>query len=75
MNPTNIISVSGLFYIFGTFIFVFTFLNAVKSFLTDKIKFNRLRVIIKATFMALMYWSPILLFSGLVVVEIAMIMI
>lgn len=75
MNPTNIISISGLFYLLGTLIFVLTLLNAVKSFLKEKIKFNRLRVIIKASLMALMYWSPVLLFSALVVIEIGMIMI
>lgn len=73
MNPSQILSISGTFYILGTFIFIIMLINAIKSFVQSKIKFNRLRVVIKACLMALMYWSPVLLFAALAIIDIGMI--
>lgn len=73
LNSSQLLSLSGSFYILGIFVFTMMLVNAIKAFLGDRIKFNRLRVIIKACIMSMMFKSPVILFASLTIIEIGMI--
>lgn len=70
-NPATVVSGQGAFYILGILIYTVVVLDAVKSFVESKAKFNKIRVVIKATFMAFLFWSPVPLFSAMAFIDIA----
>ena len=70
-NPATAVSGQGAFYILGILIYTVVVLDAVKSFVESKAKFNKIRVVIKATFMAFLFWSPVPLFSAMAFIDVA----
>jgi hypothetical protein len=72
LNPSSIISVSGLFYILGIFIFTAVLIDAIRSFYSSRQQCNKLRVVFKVMFLGIMFISPIPLFAGMVVIDILM---
>lgn len=69
-NPTSFISGQGAFYILGILIYTIIVLDAIKSFAESKAKFNKIRVVIKATFMTFIFWSPLPLFSAMAFIDV-----
>jgi hypothetical protein len=68
-NPTSVISKEGVFYVLGFIVYVIVLIDALRSFLYSKHKFNKIRVLIKGTLMTLLFWSPLALFSVIIVVD------
>jgi hypothetical protein len=74
LNPSSIISIGGFFYVLGIFTFIIVFADAIRSIYSSNQQCNKLRIVVKAVFMALMFMSPIPLFAGMVVIDISMMM-
>ena len=68
-NPSHVISKEGFFYILGIIIYTILLIDAVRSFLDSKQKFNKIRVVIKGSLMMLLFWSPVPLFSVILVFD------
>jgi hypothetical protein len=68
-NPTSVISKEGFFYVLGIIVYTLVLIDAVRSFLDSKHKFNKIRVLIKGSLMTLLFWSPVPLFSVIIVVD------
>jgi hypothetical protein len=72
LNPSNVISVSGFFYLLGILIFAVVLFDAIQSFSSSHQQCNKLRVVVKAFFMGIMFISPISIFAGMVAIDISM---
>lgn len=72
INSVEVISLSGVFYLLGVIVYSILLMDAIKDIVKQKKKFNKLRVCIKASLMAIMSWSPIGLFTAMAVLDTAM---
>lgn len=70
-NPASVVTSDGIFYILGILIYTVIVIGAVKSFSEVKAKFNRIRVVIKGTFLSLLFWSPVPLFAAMALLDTA----
>jgi hypothetical protein len=74
-NPASALSVNGVFYIFGVFVFAAVIANtAIDYWQSSNLKLNRIRIIIKACLMAMLYWSPLPLFVLMAVIDVMILM-
>lgn len=64
-NPAKAVSVGGAFYVLGVLVYAVVSVEAVRSFLLEKEKFNKLRVLAKTSLMAAMFVSPVPLFAAM----------
>lgn len=71
-NPAGVVSGPGALYILCVLIYALIWIDGIKSFMTSKGSFNKVRVIIKASLMTLIFWSPVPLFSSMVVIDIVL---
>lgn len=69
LNPSSVISLSGLFYIVGVVVYLLLWASAIKDCCSDHKKSNKLRIVLKGTLMIMMYWSPILLYAALCAID------
>lgn len=71
-NRVSTISSSGAFYILCVFIYTLIWINAIKSFTNSRANFNKLRIVIKASLMTLIFWSPVPLFSAMLLIDVVL---
>lgn len=71
LNPASVISVNGFFYIVGVLVYTVALTDAIRSFSEERSRFNKIRVIIKASLMAFMVWSPVPLFAAMALIDAA----
>jgi hypothetical protein len=70
LNPASAISINGLFYILGIVVYALVLFDALKSLNEKRTELAKIRMVIKATLMALIILSPVPLFAAMALIDV-----